>query len=483
MPGDAIQLPIRRPLGLALLAGIALAFSLPPWGWWPLAFLGFAGLYRVIEEEAWRRRLLFGWIAGVGHFGISLYWMTEFTLPGGILAILFSALYIALAAYVTPAAPGWRRVVAFPAAILAVEAIRVRWPFGGVPPGGVPLGQITGALADAARVGGPLILVGLAALAGVVLAERGVGRRLIPAAFIVGLVVFGAFAPDGRPAGGTIDVALVQGGGPRGFRAVDTDPDDVYRRHLLASDRLRAPLDLVLWPEDVIDVEGDVAESDVAGELAGIARRLQTTFVAGVVEGEGTDHFRNVAVAWGSDGRIIGRYEKFHRVPFGEWIPFRSLVDRVADISAVPADAIIGHGPNVLRTPAGRLGLAISYEVFFADRGRAATKRRADLMLVPTNAASFTSSQVPTQEIAAAQLLAVTTGRTVLQAGPTGYTAIVRHDGHIESRSTLGRQQVLTGRAGLRTGRTLYARWGDGPWLLLAVAAILTARSRGRISV
>jgi apolipoprotein N-acyltransferase len=74
----------------------------------------------------------------------------------------------------------------------------------------------------------------------------------------------------------------------------------------------------------------------------------------------------------------------------------------------------------------------------------------------------------------------VSSGRTVLQAGPTGYTAIVTHDGRVRRRSVLEKQQVITGAVTIRTGRTLYARLGDWPWILASIAAILTAWSRDR---
>ena len=455
-----------------------MALSLPPWGWWPLAWLGLAGLYSLIEDEPWRRRLLLGWVAGLGQFGIGLFWMLEFTLPGGLLAIVFSALFIAAAAALTPASGGWRRAIAFPAALLLCEAVRVRWPFGGTPPGGLSLGQIAGPLGATARIGGPLLLGALAAAVAVGLAGRGWARRVVPVGIAIALGVLAVVAPAGESTGESLDVGLVQGGGRRGFRASETDADAVYQRHLDATDRLRGRLDLILWPEDVIDIEGDIGESTAADDLAAVALRHQATLVAGVVEGEGSDHFRNAAVAWSPAGEIVGRYEKFHRVPFGEFVPFRSLVEKVADLSDVPADAIVGTTPNVLDTPAGRLGVAISYEVFFVDRGREATARRAGVILVPTNAASFTTSQVPTQEIAAAQLLAVSSGRTVLQAAPTGYSAVITHDGRVRARSVLGRQQVIHARAPLRRGRTLYARMGDYPLLVVAAGALLTARSR-----
>jgi apolipoprotein N-acyltransferase len=228
-----------------------------------------------------------------------------------------------------------------------------------------------------------------------------------------------------------------------------------------------------MWPEDVIDVEGAVERTPEAAAMARLAIGLRATLVAGVVEGDGTDHFRNAAVAWGPDGRLVARYEKVRRVPFGEYIPFRSLVGKVADISAVPADAIVGEGPNILPTPAGRLGVLISYEVFFNDRNRAAVQHGAEILLVPTNAASFSTSQVPTQELAAAQLRALEAGRWLAQAGPTGYSGVIDPQGRIRRRSVLGARQVITARLHARHGRTLFDRWGDAPLAVLAGLGVL----------
>ena len=228
-----------------------------------------------------------------------------------------------------------------------------------------------------------------------------------------------------------------------------------------------------LAPENVIDLDGPLAGSPGAGVVADLARRLQATVVAGVTEPERATHFRNAAVAWDPSGEIIGRYEKVRRVPFGEYVPLRSLIRRVVNLDLVPRDAVPGRGPNVLVTPAGRLGVLISYEVFFADRNRAAMRHHEELILVPTNAASFSTTQVPTQEVAAARLRAIEAGRDLVQSAPTGYSVLVDHRGRALGRSTLGHHQVVYGTVRLRRGRTLYARGGDLPVLVLAAAALV----------
>jgi apolipoprotein N-acyltransferase len=128
----------------------------------------------------------------------------------------------------------------------------------------------------------------------------------------------------------------------------------------------------------------------------------------------------------------------------------------------------------VLDTPAGPLGVVISYEVFFSDRARAAVTAGGQVLLVPTNAASYTTEEVPATEVAAARMRAREMDRAVLQAAPTGYTAIVLPDGSIAEQGELGTPELLTATVPLRTGLTPYARTGDIP-VLLAVASALIA--------
>jgi apolipoprotein N-acyltransferase len=304
-------------------------------------------------------------------------------------------------------------------------------------------------------------------------ALRGIAALLI----LTAIVIAGRIGPDG--AGGSkhlLRVALVQGGGPRGLHAVETDPEVVFQRQLDASAGLQAPLDLVLWPEDVVQLDRPVSQTRAGALLADLARRLQTTVIAGVVEDQGSDRFRNAAVAWGPSGVIVARFDKVHRVPFGEYVPYRWIVEHLANLRLVPRDAVPGHGTGMVTTPAGPLGVVISYEVFFEERAREAIKAGGQVLLVPTNASSYRISQVPTQEVAAAQLRAWETGRDTVQAAPTGYSAIIDHDGRVRTRSTLGRRQVVVGTVEARGGRTLFVRLGDIPILGLSLLALIASR-------
>jgi len=206
-----------------------------------------------------------------------------------------------------------------------------------------------------------------------------------------------------------------------------------------------------------------------------MARRLRATVIAGVTEPAGPLAFRNEIVVWAPNGRIIDTFEKVHRVPFGEYVPYRSFISHFASLSEVPTDAIAGRGSGLLRTPAGPLGALVSFEVFYADRSRTSVRAGAELLIVPTNTSSYATAQVPTQEVAADAVQAVETGRDVVQAAPTGYSSVVDQRGRVLQRSVLGRQDLLTATVPLRRGFTPYDHLGDLPFLVLAAVALLAA--------
>ena len=574
----------------SLAAGAGLALSLPPWGWWVLAFPAAGLLWWRLGGLRLRARLLAGWATGLGLFVPGLWWATTFNTYGGAVLMAVESLFPLLACAAVPRRARGRTVVLAGAMVL-VEALRDTWPFGGLPMGGVALGQAAGPLAGAARVGGPLLLVGLVWLGGAgvaILAEevlRWVGRAranrrlaaseadrqpgtparrhapeespstyppgtgwwgttaapetppepagatpppgrrvqapapapapataslrarrhdvrtgttfgaptaapprgpaarpvlaaVVAMAAVAGIGAWGTSAPDGGPALRTVRVAAVQGGGVRGLRKADVDPAVVYAAQLAASAEIpgrdggRAP-SLVVWPEDVVSLDTPLDGSQAEKDLSGLAVRLHTTLEAGVTETVRGRRFLNEVVAFAPSGALVGRFEKVHRVPFGEYVPYRWFFKHLADLSGVPLDAVPGHGNGVLHTPAGPLGTMVSYEVFYAQRGRITTRAGAQLLTDPTNTSSYLTSQVPTQEVAAARLQAIAEGRDLVQAAPTGFSALVDHTGRVVARSALAERAVIIGDVSLRSGRTLYERAGDLPVLVVSGLFVL----------
>jgi apolipoprotein N-acyltransferase len=466
----------RRPAAAAA-AGILLTFALPPFGWWPLAIAGIALLAGALDAQEGRRRALIAFAGSLGFLVPGLWWMHEFTAPGYVLACLFEGVLFSIGLV-----GGWRW--ALPAGVVVAESLRASWPFGGVPVPTVAQTQVGGPLAQVARLGGELLVTACVVVLGLALLRAWQRRWLgavARAGAVAAVVLVALIAPDGHRVG-SVRVAAVQGGGPRGTRAIDTDEAVVFQRHLDASDEVPDGVDIVLWPEDVVDVNDPILETDEGEEMAALAASLDATVIAGVVEGGQAEHddtvFINFSQAWAPDGTPLGRYEKNRRVPFGEFIPFRSVIEELGDVSAVPRDARIGHGHGTIDTPSGRVGVVISWEVFFSDRARDAIGHGGQVLLGPTNAASFSTTQMPALELGAARLRAIETGRDAVQAAPTGFSAVITHRGHVRSHTDLGARDVLTATVDRRAGQTIYTRLGDGPVFLTALALVLVANAR-----
>ena len=154
----------------SILSGVGLALSLPPWGFWILAFPAAGLLWWRLEGLRPRARLWSGWLAGLGCFVPGLMWARSFTLAGAIALIVIEALFPAVACLAVPPRFIGARALAFPAAMTLAEAARMSWPFGGLPMGGVFLGQAGGPVLGAARLGGPLLLTAAVFTGGVAVA-------------------------------------------------------------------------------------------------------------------------------------------------------------------------------------------------------------------------------------------------------------------------------------------------------------------------
>jgi apolipoprotein N-acyltransferase len=467
-----------RTLVLCVASGLALCGSMPPFGWWPLAGLAFLGIDRAIADQPRRARFGRGWLIAASLYLPGLFWMHSMTLPGYLIACALYAAMLGGALALVPSGPArWPALVG---AWTLAELWRWSWPFGGVPLASLAVGQVAGPLAPVARVGGALLLVAVTVAAGqaICAAVGGHGRAAagLAAAVLVALGVAAA-APRGH-AVGSFEAALVQGGGQQGTRKEDTGVVVPFEHHVRATALVRPPVDLVIWPEDVIDTDGAFVDDPWFEVVAGLARGLRAPMVVGTVEGDGPEHYFNAAVLLDAQGRAVDRYDKVHRVPFGEYTPLRSLLEPLAGGALGDRDLVIGQGRGELDVPGkvGRVAVAISWEVFFPDRVREGVEDGGRVVLNPTNGSSFTGTEVQSQQVASSRLRAIETGRWVLQVAPTGFTAVVDDHGHVLARTGVAEQRVLQRRVQLREGTTPYVHLGNGPALGLAALGLLWAR-------
>ncbi len=484
---EPVRLPVKILLGA--FAGFLIAFSLPPWGWWPLTFVGLAILDYLGVGASRATRFFSGWAAGLVWLAMGELWMFDLTAPGYVAVFLiFGAGYGAVSLL---AGDGDERLVLLPAGFVLFEWIRWSWPFGGVPLATLPMTQVDSPLAGVLPLGGALLLVAVTVIAGSalrLLAQRRFDMVGLTFGAVAVTVIAGALAPTGSPIE-TLDVAVVQGGGPQRTRASVCENQAVFDRHRDATATIDRDVDLIMWPENVVNPIPDGTPlggcddlffmSEALEDTAAIARERGTVLIPGWFHALDDDYNVNYSTAISAQGETLDRYDKVRTVPFGEFVPLRGLIERFSN--EVPGrDALPGTGPASIDAGVAQLGVSISWEIFFDSRGRAAIRDGGEILVNPTNGSSFWLTILQSQQIASSRLRAQETGRWVLQAAPTGFSGIINPDGEVIERTGISEQRVLFGTVERREGLTLATRMGAAPILILSlfiVAAMYIRRS------
>ena len=472
---------MRRRSFLPLLAGLFVAASMPPWGWWPLGFAGIA-LYGSVALQRREKSFSTGFLFAAAWFLPSMAWMWFLTAPGYIAAILIFCVMHGNASFIAAqlSTPTSTHRAALIICHSLAEVLRLSFPFGGVPLATLAIGQISGPLAGLSSLMG-VIGISTATLYLALTSQR------FRALCIVGfLVLLGNTWNTTHATGRTLNLSIIQGGGEQGTHAVDTNPRDVFDVHMAATKTLQpnAQRDAVIWPENAISItnHGLFIDSPEYTEIAQQAKRLNVPFVVGITEDAGQRQFTNAQIVINTDGAVSGRYDKVRRVPFGEYMPLRPLLKALgAPTDLVPRDARAGTSRGWLDVSDTRASVAISWEIFFGGRVNEGVADGATFIINPTNGSSYTWTILQTQQIAASQLRAREQGRDVVQISPTGFSAFIDSSGEVHERTSIGEQHVLERTIELRTGRTLYSRMGNAVyiWSLLIAFAWL-ARRRAR---
>ncbi|NQV96652.1 MAG: apolipoprotein N-acyltransferase [Acidimicrobiaceae bacterium] len=465
----------------ALASGLLVGLALPPWGWWPLAFVGSA-LFFIITRSVnnSRQHFALGCAFGIGWLALGMGWMWFLTAPGYILATLLFASFHGLAAVI--ASRIGSSIISRPIAHTLAEALRFSIPFGGVPLATLPIAISPTRLADIVSIGGPILatwfVLQLAALV-VVLINTNESRRVIAvvAMTLIAMQTLGQIISPVQTANSTLRIALVQGGGPQGVLAINATARDAVDRHLAVTNSLQISdnLDVVVWPENVIDV-ADFAASREYTEISAQAKRLNAEFVVGITEDAGPGRFTNAQIVVQPNGNITSRYDKVRRVPFGEYVPasMRSALSAVgAPMDRIPSDAVQGTDPALLNLRDTNIAVTISWESFFAGRANSGVEAGGTILINPTNGSSYTGTILQTQQLATNTLRARETGRWTLQVATTGFSAVISPDGKITQRVAIGKAQAIIVEVPLRTGRTLYSHLGDAPFIVALVIGLL----------
>lgn len=364
----------------------------------------------------------------------------------------------------------WKWVMFATGLWTAMEFTRARVPFGGLEWGavGYPAGELA-ALRGAAQwigtSGWGVLFIAVAAALAVVRHDR---RPLFAVGGLAVLVAAaGSFAMRG-PTGEALQVAIVQGNSPCPIDHCAGERAEIFQRHLDLTAQLQpGSVDLVLWPESAttFPVGGDSADRELV--LAEAARLGAVIVVGGDRPSGSASTFINSNVTISADGRVIGEYRKQHPVPFGEYVPVRSLFGRLGVTDRVPRDMVRGDGPEVVTVDGYRLGGVISFEGAFARYPRSAVAAGAQLLVVASNEASYGLSSASAQFIGMTRMRAAETGVDVLHGAVTGASTLITSGGDVGPRTDLYSEGIVRGEARARNSApTLFVRWGD--WLAVA---------------
>ncbi len=451
--------------------------AFPPleWGW--LAFVAPAPLLWAARtvEHAWAAAAV-GFVCGLAFFGPLLIWISVLGYVAWVPLVMVLATYFAAYSVLVwafrlwPATRWWLVVVA---GWGLIEYIRARFPLGGFPWGSLGYGAAAnpGAIGAAQWIGpAGWGIVAIAVAAGLVLVfEKSDNWRLLvdPAVVALLLVTAGSlFAPTAD--GNSVRSVIVQGGSPCPMTHCADENRLIFESHLALTEQIvDGSADLVVWPENSMGTPFEPEENlEVRAALETEARRIGAYLLVSGTRVVDDRFFLNTNTLFGPTGARLGTYAKRHPVPFGEFVPLRSLFGFVPQLDRVPRDMVRGEESTVFATDFGVIGSVISFEGAFARYIRGEAEGGAQLQVIATNESSFGTGSASDQLIAMVRVNAASVGQDILLAAITGRSAVVRANGDVTGVTELLEERTLRAVVNMRSaGPTPYTRFGD--WLLL----------------
>jgi apolipoprotein N-acyltransferase len=493
---------------IALLVGAISAFAFAPVGLWPLMPLALAGLCELIwRSRSLRQALAVGWGFGLGQFVIALNWIaTAFTfqtaMPAwlGWVAVVLLSLYLAIYPALAVGL-AWRFKDERPLALVLVLAgawaitewlrgtIFTGFPWNPLAAAGVNITRLLvptigtyGASAAVAALGGCLWL----------LTKRNFWP-LVAYVPLAGLLILFGGAALWEPSDASQPIRVVQPNIGQEDKWRPGFAEEAARRLAELSmkpggERPR----LLLWPEAAVT---DPLQDDRIAErpLAEFQRKRAAALVGpgeylltgglGIFSKDGRviDGAANSIFVLGQGGKVIGRYDKAHLVPYGEYLPMRPLLSSIGLSRLAPGDIDFnpGPGPRTLDLPGwGKVGFQLCYEIVFS--GEMIDRRnRPDFIFNPSNDAWF-GRWGPPQHLAQARLRAAEEGLPMIRSTPTGVSAVIDAAGNVEASLPLGTAGAIDARIPLSAWPTFFSRFGNIIPLLLGFALMIGGIAIGR---
>jgi apolipoprotein N-acyltransferase len=469
-----------------------------------------------VPSGTFRRAFFLGLLSGALYFAVTLYWLVEtMTTFGGLatpLALLAGALLVAYLALFPAAFAailhrlhrrfGTHALLTVPAIWVTTELGR-QYLWDGFPWALLGYSQVTilpvAQVASLFGVYGLSWLLALTSAAGAgVVVNRGRGRWLFAggvAALVVASAVWGQARLRSSPLltdGSPVRVAVLQGNILQEQKWNPALRDAITNRYIeMTRQALAQGATFVMWPESSTPFyfERDIVRGSAVRR---VAREGNATLLVGSDQVEpvrasaqvddATSRYYNAAFVVKPDGTVGAVYRKMHLVPFGEYVPLKTLLFFVGPIVESVTDFTPGRDAVLLPVGDHVVSTAICYEVIYPDLIRRFVRDGSELLTTITNDAWYGRSSAAYQHWDQASMRAIEQGRYLARAANTGISGFVDPYGRIMAKTDLFEQSIVVRDLRFLKARTVYNRIGDlVAWLSLAfTAAALLATWRVR---
>ncbi|MDX2494207.1 MAG: apolipoprotein N-acyltransferase [Desulfuromusa sp.] len=473
-----------RTLIMAAVSGLLLAAAFPRPDLFPLAWIALVPLLLVMRH----RPFAAGFTAGIVFFAAVLYWLNIVMTTYGGLNLIFSLLaylflLVYLAAYFGLAM--WlscrlERVLNLPYLLtlpplwVALEFLR-GWLFTGFPWAIIGYSQQNFSLAiqssDVTGVYGvSLMLVVInCAIAGLIAAPKSRWAWLgIAAAIVISISHFGyGIWRESQPLeqrSEQLRVALIQGDINQAQKWLpENRQSSIDRYQNLSIQALQSQPDLVIWPEAATPFFLQ-DQSELALQVKQLPKQLNASLLVGSPAhrqlSSGEYQYYNSAYLFSSTGETLGRSDKIHLVPFGEYVPLGKLLAFINKLVVGVGDFSPGE-VQTLPLNGQHLGVLICYEAIFPQLAREYVRQGSDLLVNITNDAWFGRSSAPYQHLAMTRFRAIENRIWIARAANTGISALISPAGNITLAGPIFEPLQMSGMVGLGAEATFYTRFGD----------------------
>jgi apolipoprotein N-acyltransferase len=443
-----------------------------------------------------------GLIFGLGYFTIALWWIyISLHDVGGMSPVLSSfavfALAVLMALYFGLAFgcglliqnSFWRGLV-LPAAWVMSEYLRGQL-FTGFPWMGLAESQVHGPFIHIAPYLGGLACTFLVIWASWQLSLLKIQNTLVVVAAIAIVQILGMWQFT-SPNGAALSVRLIQGNFEQSLKF---NPKEILQQiHFYRDAIIRSPADLIIVPETAFPwPEPDLPDQSlkmIQGFVDQSGSQVLLGLIGKIPKDGNTFQYSNRVTGFTKD-QAPYHYDKYHLVPFGEFIPpgFQWFVDAFKVPMSNFARGSFSQAPFTVLSrdqdlsKARYAAISICYEDIFgneiASRLRQ-SQNSVNLLINVTNLAWFGQSQAPMQQLRLSQLRSIETGLPSLRATNTGITAIIDHRGEVQAALDQFLQGELSSSVQPYAGQTPYVIWGNWPILLASLFLLLSAYLRFR---